>query len=271
MMCRVLRVSRSGYYAWAGRSESHRAGADRELVMKIRTCHIESRGTYGSPRMCDELRRRGERCGENRVARLMRAHGIVGLPKRRWRSTTDSEHGQPVAPNILNRQFAAEAPNRAWVSDLTCVWTREGWMYVATVMDLYSRRVVGLATGASADHWLVGRALQMAISRRRPGPGLIFHSDQGRQYTASEIQKLLSRHQIVASMSRRGNCWDNAPAERLFATLKTELVRRRQYRTRDQATREVCEYFEHFYNQRRSHSALGYLSPAAFEARAQTH
>ena len=271
VMCWVLRVSRSGYYAWLGREESRRAEANLDLLEKIRGVHTQSRGTYGSPRVWHALRQAGEGCGKNRVARLMRAYGIAGARKPRYKVTTDSGHMLPVAPNLLERRFAVAAPNVVWLSDLTCVWTGEGWLYVVPVLDLFARRIVGCSMGASPDRWLVMRALEMAIGRRRPGPGLIFHSDRGSQYAAGDVQKLLAEHEMVASMSRKGDCWDNAPAESFFATLKTELVYRRRYRTREEAKRELFEYIERFYNRKRMHSALGYLSPAEFEARANAN
>jgi len=271
VMCRVLEVSRSGYYAWLKRQESGRARANRGLLVKIRAAHKRSRKTYGSPRVWQELRAAGESCGKNRVARLMRAHGIVGVRRPKFRTTTDSRHALPVAPNLLGRRFGVSEANRVWVSDLTCVWTWEGWLYVAGVLDLFSRRVVGCAMGASPDRHLVVRALETAIARRRPGPGLIFHSDRGAQYAAGDVQELLRKHQMIASMSRKGDCWDNAPAESFFATLKSELVHRRRYRTRAEAKRDLFEYIERFYNAERRHSALEYLSPAEFEARANTN
>jgi putative transposase len=267
VMCRVLEVSRSGYYAWLGRSESRRERANRGLLVKIRAVHRRSQKRYGSPRVWQELRAAGESCGENRVARLMRAHGIVGVRGPKFRATTDSRHCLPVAPNLLERRFRVTEPNRVWVSDLTCVWTGEGWLHVAGVLDLCSRRIVGWATGANPDRHLVVRALEMAIARRRPGPGLIFHSDRGSQYAAGDVQELLAKHKMIASMSRKGDCWDNAPAESFFATLKSELVHRRRYRTRPEAKRDLFEYIERFYNAERLHSALEYRSPAQFEAR----
>jgi putative transposase len=270
VMCRVLEVSRSGYYAWLGRSESGRERANRGLLVKIRAAHRRSRKTYGSPRVWRELRASGESCGRNRVARLMRAHGIVGVRRPKFRTTTDSRHALPVAANLLERRFRVSEANRVWVSDLTCVWTWEGWLYIASVLDLYSRRVVGCAMGANPDRHLVVGALETAIARRRPQPGLVFHSDRGSQYAASDVQELLRKHQMIASMSRKGDCWDNAPAESFFATLKSELVYRRRYRTRAEAKRDLFEYIERFYNTQRLHSALEYLSPAEFEARANT-
>ena len=269
-MCRVLKVSRSGYYAWLGRDESERASANRRLVGQIEAVHAASGGTYGVPRVWRELRKAGERCGKNRVERLMRAHAIVGIPKPRYKVTTDSTHRLPVAPNLLERQFTVDRPNAVWVSDLTCVWTTEGWLYVVPVLDLYGRRIVGCSMGARPDRHLVLQALETAIARRQPGPGLLFHSDRGSQYAAGDVQDLLAKHQMVASMSRKGDCWDNAPAESFFATLKSERVRRRHYRTREDAQLDLFDYIERFYNNRRLHSSLGYLSPAEFEARAVT-
>ena len=268
VMCRVLAVSRSGYYAWLGREESRRTRANRGLVAKIRAVHTRSRKTYGAPRIWRELRKAGERCGKNRVARLMRAQGIAGVRRPRFRTTTDSRHCLPVAPNRLERRFGVSEPNRVWVSDLTCVWTGEGWLYVAPVLDLFSRRIVGCSMGAHPDRWLVVRALETAIARRAPGPGLIFHSDRGSQYAADDVQALLAEHQMLASMNRKGDCWDNAPAESFFATLKSEVAHGRRYRTRAEAKRDLFDYVERFYNPQRLHSSLGYLSPAEFEARA---
>ena len=267
LLCRVLGVSRSGYYAWCRRPVSRRTQADRRLVVAIRVAHTASRGTYGSPRIYAELRAQGERCGRHRVARLMRQHGIRAKQARRFRVTTDSAHGRPVAPNLLARHFRAPGINQRWVTDLTYVATHEGWLYVAVVLDLYSRRVVGWAMQPRMSQELVLAALRMAVTQRRPPRGLLHHSDQGGQYAGPAYQAFLARHGIRPSMSRRGDCWDNAVVESFFKTLKTELVYHRSYRTRAEAQGDVFDYLERFYNQRRRHSFLGYRSPAEYEAR----
>ena len=267
LLCRVLGVSRSGYYAWCRRPESRRTQANRRLVVAIRVAHTASRGTYGSPRIYAELRAQGERCGRHRVARLMRQHGIRAKQARRFRVTTDSAHGRPVAPNLLARHFRAPGINQRWVTDLTYVATHEGWLYVAVVLDLYSRRVVGWAMQPRMSQELVLAALRMAVTQRRPPRGLLHHSDQGGQYAGPAYQAFLARHGIRPSMSRRGDCWDNAVVESFFKTLKTELVYHRSYRTRAEAQGDVFDYIERFYNQRRRHSFLGYRSPAEYEAR----
>ena len=267
LLCRVLGVSRSSYYAWCRRPESRRTQANRRLVVAIRVAHTASRGTYGSPRIYAELRAQGEPCGRHRVARLMRQHGIRAKQARRFRVTTDSAHGRPVAPNLLARHFRAPGINQRWVTDLTYVATHEGWLYVAVVLDLYSRRVVGWAMQPRMSQELVLAALRMAVTQRRPPRGLLHHSDQGGQYAGPAYQAFLARHGIRPSMSRRGDCWDNAVVESFFKTLKTELVYHRSYRTRAEARGDVFDYIERFYNQRRRHSFLGYRSPAEYEAR----
>jgi len=268
LMCRVLGASPSGFYDWLRRPESPRAGEDRALVEKIQAVHGDSRRTYGSPRVHASLKAAGYRIGRNRVARLMRENGIRAKTKRKFRVTTDSRHDHPVAPNLLDRQFTVEAPNMAWLADISYVWTREGWLYLAVVLDLFSRQVVGWAMDERMPQELTLAALDMALKRRRPLPGLMHHSDRGSQYAAGAYQKRLVEHGIVCSMSRKGNCWDNAPMESFFHTLKTELVHHRDYLTRDEARRDIFEYIEVFYNRQRRHSTLGYLSPAQFEVTA---
>lgn len=265
LLCRVLGVSRSGYYAWCRRPVSRRAQANRRLLVAIRVAHAASRGTYGSPRIHAELCAQGEPCGRHRVARLMRQHGIRAKQARRFRVTTDSAHGRPVAPNLLARRFDAPGINRRWVTDLTYIPTHEGWLYVAVVLDLYSRRVVGWAMQPRMSQELVLAALRMAVEQRRPPEGLVHHSDQGGQYAGPAYQAWLARHGIRPSMSRRGDCWDNAVAESFFKTLKTELVYHRTYRTRAEASADLFDYIERFYNRRRRHSYLGYRSPADYE------
>lgn len=264
-MCRVLEVSTSGYYDWRGRAESRRQKEDRRLVVEIKAIHKESRQSYGSPRIHDELKDRGRRCGRKRVARLMRLHGLRAKQTRRFKATTDSKHTLPVAENVLSRQFTVSAPDVAWSADITYIPTRQGWLYLAVVIDLFSRRVVGWSMHKRLKRRLVLDALKMALRGRSPGPGLIHHSDRGSQYASGDYQALLAAQQMVCSMSRRGNCWDNAPVESFFSTLKRELVHHRRYQTRAEARAEIFEYIEVWYNRRRRHSSLGYKSPAQYE------
>ena len=272
VMCELLGVSRGGYYAWAGRAESARAADDRTLAAEIRAAYEASRGRYGSPRVHAELRARGRRIGRKRVARLMRGMGLAARRRRRFRRTTDSRHAFPIAPNLLERNFTAEAPDRVWLADLTYIWTAQGWLYLAAVLDLYTRRVVGWAMADHLRHELTLAALDMAIVRQRPAPGLVHHADRGVQYAAHGYRARLRRHGMVCSMSRKGDCWDNAPMESFFATLKGELVEEADYQTRDEARADLFQYIEGFYNRRRLHSGLGYLTPeqkaAAFQSAA---
>ena len=265
LMCRLLEVSRSGFYAWLKRRDSLELN-DRRLLQLIREIFAQSRETYGSPRIYRELRTRGVRCDKARVERLMRENEITPPRKKKYRVTTDSNHKNPVAPNVLQRDFTSPAPNRRWVSDITYVWTWAGWLYLAIVLDLFSRRVVGWAMDSRLDtESLTLNALHMALRNRAPDRGLIHHSDRGTQYTSGDFQKVLDARGIVCSMSRRGNCWDNAVAESFFATLKLDLVFRRTFRTRREARQAIFNYIEVFYNRQRRHSYLGYLSPAEFE------
>jgi transposase InsO family protein len=265
-LCRMLKVSSSGYYAWRQRPESPRRQANRALAAQIRAAHARSRKTYGRRRIHVQLRNEGMRCSRNRVARLMRAEGLCGLRRRGFKTTTNSRHSLPVAPNLLARNFTAPAPDRVWVSDITYLACEEGWEYLATVMDLHSRRIVGWAMQSTLERSLTLRALEMAITQRRPAPGLIHHSDRGVQYACGDYQAALGARGLVTSMSRKGDCWDNAPKESFFGTLKCELGLHRLRPPREQARREVFEYIEVFYNRQRLHSSLGYVSPAAFEA-----
>jgi len=265
-LCRVLEVSSSGYYAWEKRPPSPRQRANRALRAQIRAAHERSRHTYGRRRIHAQLRAEGVSCSPKRVARLMRQEGLCGLRRRAFKATTDSKHRFPVADNLLARDFTAAAPDQVWVSDITYLACEEGWEYLATVMDLYSRRIVGWAMQSTLERSLTLRALEMAVAQRRPAPGLIHHSDRGVQYACSDYQAALDRHGLVASMSRKGDVWDNAPKESFFATLKGELAHHWSRPPREQARREVFEYLEVFYNRQRLHSSLGYLSPAAFEA-----
>ena len=266
MMCRVLEVSRSGYYAWLNRPESTRESENRALTEKIKSIHIKSRKTYGSPRIHRKLLAEGFQCSRGRVARLMREHDIRGRSKRRFVVTTDSKHDFPVAANLLERRFDAAEPNRVWVSDITYIPTSEGWLYLATTLDLYSRKIVGWSMDSSMSRQLVLNALDMAVTARKPAKGLIHHSDRGSQYASGDCRKALDQYGMLCSMSRKGDCWDNAVMESFYRSLKTELVYQRTYSTREQARREIFEYIEVFYNRRRIHSYLGYLSPADYEA-----
>jgi transposase InsO family protein len=267
LMCRALAVSAAGYYAWKDRPESRRAMHNRILLSEIRVIHRESRETYGSPSIWDALMKRGHGVGEHRIARRMRVAGIRAKTVKKWRATTDSNHPWPVARNTLNRQFQIEQPNRVWAGDMTYVWTTEGWRYLAVVLDLYARTVIGWAMGPRLTVELAERALTLALTHRKPMAGLLHHSDRGSQYAARRYQQLLAEHGITSSMSRTGNGWDNACVESFFGTLKRELVYHRHYATRDDATQDIVEYMEVFYNRRRRHSTLGYDSPAEFEAR----
>lgn len=263
-MCRVLGVSRSGYYAWRQRPPSERERADQELAQWIQAAHERSRGTYGSPRVHAELKAQGRRVGHNRVARLMRLRGLQARRRRRFKVTTQSKPSHPVAPNVLNQQFDARRPNEKWLADITYIATREGWLYLAVVLDVYSRLIVGWAMGSRLEQELVLRALRMALHQRRPQAKLLHHSDRGSQYTAEAYQKLLAAYGITVSMSGTGNCYDNAMMESFFSTLKAECVTE-PYATRAEAWQSVFEYIAVWYNRQRRHSALGYVSPDAFE------
>jgi putative transposase len=265
VMCSVFQVSRSGYYAWNKRPESSRSKENRELSQEIATIHRESDGIYGSPKIHGELQRRGKRHGKNRIVRLMRKDGLYSKTKRKFRVTTDSNHSQPVAPNLLNREFTPASANQAWVCDITYIWTAEGWLYLAIVMDLFSRTIVGWSMAERMTRQLTMDALTLAAKRRNPPRGLLHHSDRGSQYASDDYQALLTKHGMVCSMSRTGNCWDNAPAESFFGILKRELIFHKRYLSRSQARQSIFDYIERFYNRRRIHSSLGYLTPNEFE------
>jgi putative transposase len=265
LMCQVLEVTPGGYYGWRGRPASARAQTSEALAGAIREVHGEAKARYGSPRIHAELVARGKPCCVNTVARLMREHGIAAKTKRKFRCTTDSNHGQPVAENVLDRGFEPEAADRAWTADITYIPTREGWLYLAAVEDLHSRRIVGWSMSERIDSRLVVDALEMAVARRLPGVGLVAHSDRGSQYASEHYQRVLAGHGITCSMSRRANCWDNAPMESFFATLKKELVHDEDYQTREEARASLFEFIEVFYNRVRRHSALGYKSPIEYE------
>ena len=266
-LCRALQVAKSGYYAWCKRQPNTRQKENETITGRIRERFEASRQTYGSPRLLRELRAEGIVCGKHRVARLMRTAGLRALAPRRFVVTTDSKHALPVADNWLQQDFTASRADERWAADITYLWTGEGWLYLAVVLDLFSRRIVGWSMQASLHKQLVIDALTMALRLRRPDPGLLHHSDRGSQYASADFQEALGDAGIVCSMSRKGNCFDNAVVESFFGTLKVELVHRCRFATRQQARQEVFEYIEVWYNRSRRHSALGYLSPAQFERR----
>ena len=264
-MCRVFGLSRSGLYAACRRGRSARDGANDVLLAGIRAAHADSRQVYGAPRIQRELAAQGLACSLNRVKRLMQAHGIRARMRKRFRPAAQSSHLQPIAPNRLDNGFLVERPNQAWTSDITYLKTEEGWLYLAVVLDLYSRRVIGWATRARINTELVTAALVMALWHRKPSAGLVMHSDRGVQYASQDYRRLLADHGLVQSMSGKGNCYDNATMERFFASLKTERTYHRHYTSHEEAKRDVFDYIELFYNRVRRHSSLNYLSPVAFE------
>jgi putative transposase len=264
-LCRNLEVSKAGYYAWRERKQSARSKKDAQLEARIRSIHESSNKRYGSPRVHAELQACGVRVGRKRVARLMRSAQLKVKYRRRFRVTTLSSHGYPVAANVLHRKFKTSRPNQAWVADITYLPTKEGWLYLAVVLDLFSRRVVGWSMSRFIDTELVLNALRMAVTGRRPPSGLIVHTDRGSQYACREYRAYIEAHGIIPSMSRKGDCWDNAVAESFFSTLKIELKPERVWVTRDAARIEIFQYLETWYNRARRHSTLGYLSPAKYE------
>jgi putative transposase len=264
-MCKIMAVAPSGYYAWRTRPISELKMANNTLVEKIKEIHAEFEGKYGSPRIYQELRGKKIACSENRVARLMRENGIQAKHKRRFRVTTKANPAHPVAPNLLNREFTAEKPNQKWTSDITYIRTKESWLYLAVVLDLFSRRIVGWAMSTRITSKLVIDALEMAIAQRKPEAGLLHHSDRGSQYTGKPYQKLLAANKMVVSMSGKGDCWDNAPTESFFSSIKREQVHHNYYETCDLAQTDIFFYIEAFYNRKRRHSTLDYLNPMAFE------
>ena len=272
-MCRVLEVSRPGHYAWKVRSEgepSERARADQDLTVRIRTVHRKSGKSYGSPRMHRELKGQGICVSRKRVARVMREGGIRAKQARKYRvTTTDSSHAHPVAENVLNRKFSVTdiiAPNKVWVTDITYIPTAEGWLYLAVILDLFSRRVVGWSMKHTMERSLTLDALRMALLQRNPGLGVLHHSDRGSQYACGDYRELLDQNGMMCSISRKGNCWDNTAAESFFATLKKELVNDAAWQTREEARASLFEYIEVWYNRERRHSSIDYLSPADYEA-----
>jgi len=268
-LCRTMQVSPSGYRAWSKRQPSERERQNRHLTERICSLFIASGETYGSPRLWDDLRQAGERVSQKRVARLMRLAGLKATLPKRWITTTDSHHAFPVAENVLAREFGCATPNTKWSADITYVWTRQGWLYLAVILDLFSRRIVGWATSQTIDRSLVLSALSQAQTQRKPSAGLLCHSDRGSQYASHDYQKQLRAASLVCSMSRRGNCWDNAPTESFFATIKKELIHRTRFATRTDAHKAIFAYIEIWYNRKRKHSTLGYLSPEAFERKHQ--
>ncbi len=265
-LCRAMGVTRGGYWSWLRRRPGPCQQADVVLLADIRRIHKGKRRVYGSPRIHDQLQKEGTRCGRKRVARLMRENDIRAKQSKKFKpTTTDSKHSLPVAANILNRRFTWDRPNEAWVVDITYIPTKEGWLYLAAIMDLFSRRIVGWAMGDRVDRHLALRALDMAVQQRRPPPGLIHHSDRGSQYASDDYQKALKRYGMICSMSRKGNCWDNAPMESWFHTLKGELVGDGPFRSRREAIAAIFEYMEVFYNRQRIHTAIGGLTPSEIE------
>lgn len=264
-MCEVLSVSTSGYYAWRGRDNGAKEAKQFQLLRLIEEVHQGSRGTYGSPRIFNILKGMGTEVSKTKVEKTMKNNGIRAKTKRKFRVTTDSKHSLPVAPNLLKRNFSPEKPNQVWASDITYLWTREGWLFLAVVVDLFSRQVVGWSLQKTMTTDLVLSALRQAYFRRSPGTGLIFHSDRGSQYCAKEFRKALKEYRMLQSQSRKANCWDNACVESFFHTLKTEAIYHEDFHTRKEAEKFIFEWVEAFYNRQRIHSTLGYKSPVDFE------
>ena len=267
LMCRVLTVSRSGYYDWRHRAPSERARANAQLTADVHRVYAEHKSRAGAPRIVKQLRDEGQTVGKHRVARVMRTEGLRAKAARKYKATTNSNHSLPVAPNLLQQDFTATAPNRKWVSDITYLWTDEGWLYLAVVLDLYSRRVVGWAMSERMTASLVCDALTMALWRRKMPMGVIVHSDRGSQYCSADYQRLLLNHRLLCSMSKKGDCYDNAAMESWNHSLKVEAIHGERFITRDTVKAHVFDYIEVYYNRKRLHSRLGYLSPEVFEAR----
>lgn len=265
LLCQVLKVSRSGYYAWSTRSESSRAKANQTLTETIKVIFKQSRQTYGYRRVNHMLKQQGNSVSKHRIARLMKAADLMPKTKKKFKATTHSKHTLPVHANHLQRDFAPQAINQAWTSDITYIWTHEGWLYLAVILDLFSRQVIGWAMDKRMTETLVMNALKMALFRRKISGGLLLHSDRGSQYAAMAFQALLKQQQIVCSMSRKGNCWDNAPTESFFRTLKVECIYQHAIQTREQAKQLIFDYIEVFYNRQRKHSTLNYMSPMDYE------
>lgn len=265
-MCDALTISVSGFFSWHRGGNATKRLTDLQLFTLIKALHIEIKGAYGWPRIWQELRSQGIPAGKERIRKLMQAHGIRGRHKRRYKATTDSKHSFPVAPNLLNRQFSPARPDQAWVADITYVPTAEGWLYLAAVMDLHTRMIVGWSMEGRMTRDLIINALRMAWFRRKPKAGLLHHSDRGSQYASHDYQAVLAEYAMTASMCRKGNCWDNAAMESFFNSLKNERVHHQRYQTREEAKQDIFDYIEGFYNRRRRHSTLGYVSPAEYYA-----
>ena len=265
LMCNVMEVTRSAFYDWLNRPESVRSREDRQLGEKVKKIHEKSREIYGARRIRQELVEDGEPISRTRVGRLMKQQGLESKSKRKFKATTNSNHGRPVAPNLLDREFLVDQPDTVYAGDITYIPTNEGWLYLAVLIDLYSRAVVGWAMSERITAQLANDALMMAIWKRKPPKGLMTHSDRGSQYASALYQKTITDHGFICSMSRKGNCWDNAPSESFFHTLKTELTHHRRYQTRQEAKQEIFEYIEVFYNRQRRHSTIGYLTPMGYE------
>lgn len=265
LLCKVMQVSRGGFYSWKTREKTPRQQERERLLPRVKAIHRQTRESYGARRISEELEAQGESCGRTKAATLMKLAGVEAKQKKKFKATTDSKHDLPVSPNLLKRNFYVSEPDRVYCSDITYIWTAEGWLYLAVILDLFSRRVVGWSLSDRIKKKLVIDALRMAIWRRRPKAGLIFHTDRGSQYCSHDVQKMLKKNQILSSMSRKGNCWDNSVAESFFGRLKTERVFDSTYATREEARRDIVDYIEMFYNSKRRHSYLGYLSPKEFE------
>lgn len=265
LLCSVMQVTRSGYYSWRTSDKSARQCEYEKLIPVVQEAHRISKGTYGTRRISGEIEAHGVSCGRDKARTLMKLADVSAKQKRKFKVTTDSNHNLPVAPNLLNREFTVEEPDRVYVSDITYIWTNEGWLYLAIVLDLYSRQIVGWSLSNRMGRKLIMDALRMAVGRRQPAPGLLFHSDRGSQYCSDDFQEMLKTYEMVSSMSRKGNCWDNSVAESFFGSLKTERVFFTNYLSRDEAKKDIVDYIEMFYNCRRRHSYLGYVSPREFE------
>ena len=261
----MLGVSRSGFYDWQDRPESQRCREDKRQGKMIRSIHTLNREIYGARRVMHAMRQQGEQISRERAARLMKQNGLKSEVKKKFKATTNSKHNHPIAENLLNREFSVDTPNRAYVGDITYIYTDEGWLYLATLIDLFSRAVVGWSMSDLINAKLVDDALNMAIQKRKPDEGLMLHSDRGSQYASGQYKKTISKHKFVCSMSRKGSCWDNAPAESFFHTLKTELTHHKRYQTREEAKQDIFEYIEVFYNRQRIHSTVGYKAPLTYE------
>jgi len=269
-MCQVLNVSRSGYYSWLNRTPSKRKLENEKLKIKIAEIYWQNRGTYGSPRIHKKLKKEGYHYNIKRIEKLMKELGLKARQKRKFKVTTDSNHNYPVKENLLKREFDVDTPNKAWVSDITYISTQEGWLYLTVIIDLYSRKVVGWSMNKRMTKQLVIDALIMAVKKRKPSKGLIFHSDRGSQYASHDFQNSLLRYGMKSSMSRKGDCWDNAVAESFFSSLKIELIYHNRYQYRSQARQDIFEYIEVFYNKDRLHSYLDYKSPEEYENERKT-